>query len=239
MPEPELDLSVYLVTDRRLCPPDRFLPILADCLDAGVTCVQVREKGSARQLWETACQVLPLARARGIPVIINDRLDVALALGADGVHLGQSDLPAAAVRQLCPQPGGSLGPDRYPDLCPQTSPIRQASPSMTGRPFWLGVSVASEDQARAALASGADHLGVGALFPTATKTDAPVLDLPTLGRICRATSLPVVGIGGITPANAAGVLQAGARGLAVVSCVWQAADPPRVVEALVRLVATG
>lgn len=197
-----LDLSVYLVTDRGFGPEDQFWGRLEEALDAGVTCLQVREKGSARQLYETALRILPLARSRGIPLIVNDRLDVAMAVGADGVHLGQSDLDAGAARRL-------WGPGK-----------------------WIGVSARTVDEIRKAEDDGADHLGIGAVFATSTKADAEVLPPGALAKLVAATRLPTVGIGGITVANAAQVFEAGCRGVAVVSAVWAAPNPADAVRAL-------
>jgi len=203
-----LDLSVYLVTDRSFGPVDEFWGRLEEALDAGVTCLQVREKGSAKELYETALRVLPFARSRGIPLIVNDRLDVAMALDADGVHLGQTDLDTGQARRL-------WGPGK-----------------------WIGVSARSEDEIRKAERDGADHLGIGAVFPTSTKADADVLPPLLLARLTAATTLPAVGIGGITVANAAQVFEAGCRGVAVVSAVWSSPRPADVVRQL-RSIADG
>lgn len=198
----DLDLRVYVVTDRGFGPEGSFWEHLEAVLDAGVTCLQVREKGSARDLYEAALRVLPLARSRRIPLIVNDRLDVAMAVDADGVHLGQSDLDAGAARRLW------------------------------GTKKHIGVSVATLDQLRRAEAAGADHLGIGAVFPTSTKADADLVPPPQLAELTAATRLPVVAIGGILVGNAAEVFRAGARGVAVVSAVWGAPDPAGAVRTL-------
>lgn len=197
-----------MVTDRSFGAPEEFWGRLEEVLDAGVTCLQIREKGSARDLYETALRALPLARARGIPLIVNDRLDVAMAIDADGLHLGQSDLDAGAARRL-------WGPGK-----------------------WIGVSVGSEAEIRKAERDGADHLGIGAVFPTSTKTDADSIPPNLLARLTALTALPVVGIGGITTENAAQVFQAGCRGVAVVSAVWASPRASEVVRKL-RAVAEG
>ena len=197
-----LDLRVYVVTDRSFCPPQEFWGRLEEILDAGTTCLQIREKGSAKELYEVALKALPMARARKIPLIVNDRLDVAMALEADGVHLGQSDLDAGVARRLW------------------------------GNGKWIGVSVANEAEVQKAERDSADHLGIGALFPTSTKADAESVSLETLERLTGSTRLPVVGIGGITPTNAPLVFRAGCRGVAVVSAIWAARKPGLVVQAL-------
>jgi len=161
-----------------------------------VTCLQVREKGSAQELYETARRALTLTRPRGIPLIVNDRLDVAMAVDADGVHLGQSDLDTAAARRLW------------------------------GSNKQIGVSVSSLVQLQKAEKDGADYLGIGALFPTQTKTDADSISLNLLTELISFTSLPVVGIGGINLNNARQVFECGCQGVAVVSAVW--ADPDAV-----------
>lgn len=198
----ELDLRVYVVTDRTLGVPGEFWERLEAVLDAGTTCLQIREKGSARDLYETALRVLPLARARRIPVIINDRLDVAMAVDADGVHLGPSDLPPAAARRLW------------------------------GSAKWIGASASTLERVRQAEREGADYLGMGAVFPTTTKADTKALPPQQLADLIAATELPVVGIGGIGVDNAAQVFRAGARGVAVVSAVWAAASPADAVRRL-------
>jgi len=197
-----LDLTVYVVTDRSFGDAEDFWGRLEEVLDAGTTCLQIREKGSVRDLYETALRVRPMARSRGIPMIVNDRLDVAMAVDADGVHLGQSDLDAGAARRL-------WGPRK-----------------------WIGVSAKSEAEIRQAERDGADHLGMGAVFPTSTKSDADAVAPPLLKQLTSLTTLPVVGIGGITVANAAQVFQSGCRGVAVVSAVWSSPRPGEVVRAL-------
>uniref|UniRef100_A0A383VQM6 thiamine phosphate synthase n=1 Tax=Tetradesmus obliquus TaxID=3088 RepID=A0A383VQM6_TETOB len=134
-----------------------------------------------------------LCRPRGIPVIINDRVDVAIAAGADGVHVGQSDIPARLVRQM-------IGPDKI-----------------------LGVSVKTPAEAAKAQADGADYIGVGAVFPTGTKASS-VIGLSGVAEVCRSASLPAVAIGGVGAHNAKETIAAGVEGLAVVSAVFAAPD---------------
>ena len=199
---PSLDLRVYVITDRSFGPEGWFWDNLEAVLDAGTTCLQIREKGSARELYDVSRKILPLARKRGIPLIINDRLDVAMAVDADGVHLGTSDLDAASARRL-------WGPHK-----------------------WIGVSAATDEALLEAEPSGADYVGIGALFPTTTKNDAVVIGADELTRLTGLTPLASVGIGGITLDNAAQVFQNGCRGVAVVSAIWAAANPADAVRAL-------
>ena len=210
MPAWTFDPAICLVTDRSFRAETEFLSTIEAAVDAGVTWVQFREKAglSDRAAWKLAEQVRELTLRKNVPLIIDDRLDLAMAVDADGVHLGQSDLPLTAVRPLW-KPGK----------------------------LW-GVSVFTAEEAREARLAGADYVGVGALFPTATKADAlPVapLHLPELA----AEGLPVIGIGGITPERTADLRRLGCAGIAVVSAVWNAGDPAAVVNAFVRAWASG
>lgn len=192
-----IDLSLYLVTDEHLARGRDLAGIVAWAIDGGVTCVQVRDKsGATRRLLERVRAVRAVASPRGVPVLVDDRLDVALAADADGVHLGQDDLPAKDARRL-------LGPARI-----------------------LGVTAADPAAARRAECDGADYIGSTAVYPTATKPDAgPAIGLDGLSAIVRAVRIPVVGIGGINRENAALVLAAGVAGIAVVSAILGAPDP--------------
>jgi thiamine-phosphate pyrophosphorylase len=171
--------------------------------------VQLREKTlSGRGFYSLALEALALTRPRGIPLIINDRLDIALAAGADGVHLGQGDLPVERARAL-------------------------AREALGGRPFLVGASAHNRSEALAACAAGADYLGCGAVFPTGTKQDiAGVVGVEGLRAVCGAVRIPVLGIGGINAENAPAVMRAGAAGAAVVSAVFGAADPRAAAQAL-------
>lgn len=166
-------------------------------LMGGCTCVQLREKSLPDEaLLPVARELARLCRRYEAPFLVNDRVELALRCGADGVHVGQSDLAAATVRQL-------LGPDKL-----------------------LGVSAHTVAEAQSAQAAGADYLGVGALFPTATKPDAQLVGLDTLRAICRAVDLPVVGIGGITQENLPQLSHTGLTGVALVSDLFSAPDIP-------------
>ena len=192
-----IDLRLYLVTDEGLAAGRSLADIVRRAVAGGVTCVQLRAKtASSRVLLQQAMELIDVIRPLGVPLIVNDRLDIALAAGAAGVHVGQEDLPCDVVRRLVP-PG-----------------------------FCIGVSVSTLAEVRAAEAAGADYLGVSPVFDTPTKRDTPVATgLEGLRRIRAATRLPLVAIGGIHVDNAAAVRGAGADGLAVVSAIIAADDP--------------
>lgn len=188
---------LYLVTDRALALGRPLPAVVAAAAAGGVTAVQLREKGMPGDaLVRAARELLDLLRPLGIPLLINDNPEAALRAGADGVHLGQSDMPVAEARRL-------LGPRAL-----------------------IGLSVESPAQAEAAKRLPVDYLGLSPVFGTRTKTDtAPPLGLSGITAIRRLTTLPLVAIGGIGPGNAREVLAAGADGLAVVSAICSAADP--------------
>ncbi len=190
------DLRLYAVTDRRALPAGVTLAQAVEAaLDGGVTCLQLREKeASAGEILALARTLLPLCRARRVPLLINDRVDIALAAGADGVHLGQEDLPLPEARAL-------LGPDRI-----------------------LGATAHTVEEALRAQAEGADYLGVGAMFPTGTKTNTIPTSADTLKAICAAVSIPVVAIGGVTAQNLPTLAGTGIAGAAVVSAIFSQSD---------------
>jgi thiamine-phosphate pyrophosphorylase len=192
-----IDYSLYLVTDRGLSRGRSTLEIVQAAVRGGVSCVQLRVKsGSTREFIEEALQVKAFLNSNGVPLVINDRVDVALAVAADGVHLGQSDLPLAAARAL-------------------------VANSMV-----IGISVESIPDALEAESGGADYLGVSPIFTTPTKTDtATPLGLAGLKAIRRAVKTPLVAIGGVNRRNAAEVIHSGADGIAVVSAIVAAEDP--------------
>jgi thiamine-phosphate pyrophosphorylase len=205
------DYSVYVVTDRGLAGARPLASIVAAALDGGVGVIQVREKNfPSRTFYEQVLALLRVARPLGRPVIVNDRVDIALAAGAEGVHVGPSDLPCEAVRRMA-------GPDLI-----------------------VGVSVGSVAEAVAAERAGADYLGVSPVFATPTKADAPpATGLDGLRRIRQAVRVPLVAIGGIHAGNAAEVIRAGADGVAVVSAVMAAEDPRAAAAGLLRAVTDG
>jgi thiamine-phosphate pyrophosphorylase len=192
-----IDWSVCLVTDRRAAGSRDLLDIVRAAIAGGTSIVQLREKDAdTRAMLEMGRALLDLTRPAGIPLIVNDRIDVALALDAEGVHVGQDDMPADIARRL-------IGPDRI-----------------------LGVSAETEAQAREAEASGADYLGVGTVFATPSKADtgAPI-GLEGLRAIAQASSVPILAIGGISAENTAAIAAAGAHGVAVISAIISADDP--------------
>ncbi len=187
-----------VITDRRLAGPRGWVAVVQAALEAGATAVQLRDKeATSAELFGMARELEPLVRHHGALFLVNDRFDVALAVNADGVHLGDDDLPVTAARRAVP------------------------------RDFVIGRSADTEDAARAAESAGADYLGVGSVFGTSTKAEVAgeVIGTDQLARVARAVTIPVVGIGGVTPANAAQVAAAGAAGIAVVSAVMAARDP--------------
>jgi thiamine-phosphate pyrophosphorylase len=192
-----IDYSLYLVTDRELAKGRSTQDIVRAAVSGGVTCVQLREKEcSTREFIEEALAVKDFLKERGVPLIINDRVDVALAVGADGVHLGQTDMPLEIAQKIL------------------------------GDTMIIGISAESLEDAVEAEKGGADYLGVSPIYATPTKTDtAPPLGLEGLRAIRRAVNLPLVGIGGLNQDNAADVIRSGGDGVAVVSAVVSAGDP--------------
>lgn len=200
------DYSIYLVTDDGCLQGRSLLDCVREALEGGVTLVQYRAKtASSAEMYAEALQLKALCDSFNVPLIINDRLDIAMAVGAAGVHLGQDDLPCAAARKL-------LGED-----------------------YIIGVSAHNPAEAKAALQSGADYLGCGAVFGTATKADVKKLGTDGLAAICREKGLPVVGIGGVTADNYREVRAAGADGAAIVSGILAQPDIRTTVEAIARI----
>jgi thiamine-phosphate pyrophosphorylase len=201
-----VDYSLYLVADADCAAGRELAALVRAAVAGGVTVVQLRAKGLAgRALVELGYELRRALAGTGVPLLVNDRVDVAIACGAAGVHLGQEDMPVRLARAL-------LGPEGT-----------------------IGVSVNTPEEARRAETEGADYVGAGPAFATATKaTDLPVLGPEGIGRIKGAVRIPVVAIGGIGPENAAGLARAGADGIAVVSAVLGAPDARLAAEALRR-----
>ena len=186
----KLDYSLYLVTNRLLMSTKTLGEAVEQAIIGGCTMVQLREKEiSSLDFYALALDIKEIADSYGIPLIINDRIDIAMAVGAAGVHIGQKDIPADIARKVI------------------------------GKDMLLGVSAASVAEAENAAKAGADYLGVGAMFPTGTKPDAGFVSMEHLGRIRRAVDIPIVVIGGINKENAMLFQPMGIDGLAVVSAV--------------------
>jgi thiamine-phosphate pyrophosphorylase len=205
------DLSVYLVTDTRLSGPRGVAAVAEAAVRGGVTLVQLRDPdATTRALIETARQLQAVLAPLGIPLIVNDRVDVALAVGADGVHLGDRDMPAETARRL-------LGPE-----------------------IIIGVTVHDAAEAQAVDVAIADYAGIGPVFATSTKAEArPAIGVDGFRTLRALVPLPVVGIGGIDAALAAAVVAAGADGVAVVSAICAAANPEAAARAIRGAVTNG
>jgi thiamine-phosphate pyrophosphorylase len=203
-----IDYSLYLVTDRDLARGRSTLDIVMAAANGGVTCVQLREKDcSTLEFIEQALSIKDYLSARGIPLIINDRLDVAQAVKADGIHLGQTDMPLDMARVI------------------------------VGDSMIIGISAESLEDAIKAEKGGADYLGVSPIYATPTKTDtAPPLGLEGLRQIRAAVEIPLVGIGGLNRENAVEVIRNGADGVAVVSAIVAAEDPEAAAGELNQLI---
>lgn len=189
-------LALHVLTDREWSRGRDMLSVAAAALDGGATVIQLRDKtASTRVLIEEGLTLRVLTRERGALLIVNDRVDVALAVEADGAHVGQDDMPAGLARRL-------LGPDRI-----------------------LGVSAVNMEEADEAVAGGADYLGVGPIFPSLGKADAgSPTGVGLLTELARRYTTPLVAIGGITAENASEVVRAGACGVAVITAVVYAED---------------
>lgn len=189
-------LRLYAVTDRRWLNGRTLADAVGSAIRGGVTCVQLREKSlDGGDLLNEAKQVLAVCRKYGVPLIINDDPQIALACGADGVHVGQQDMSPRILRAM-------LGPEKI-----------------------VGVSAATVDEAVQAAKDGADYLGCGAVFATGTKTNTRPVDAARLRAVCEASNVPVVAIGGITAENAPQLRGSGIAGIAVVSAIFAQPDP--------------
>ncbi|WP_247932678.1 thiamine phosphate synthase [Streptococcus mitis] len=188
-------LRLYLVTNRYQDSLESFLEKVETACRSGVTIVQLREKNlTTNQYYQLAKQVKEITDAYQVPLIIDDRLDVCLAVDAAGLHIGDDELPVSVARQV-------LGPDKI-----------------------LGVTAKTVKRALEAEESGADYLGTGAIFPTTTKENAPITRISTLNDICQTVSIPVVAIGGLTSENIDQLIGTGIAGVAVVRDLMQAED---------------
>ena len=189
------DLTLYAITDRHWLNGETLKSQVEKALKGGATMIQIREKDlDEKDFLLEAEELLALCRSYNVPFIVNDNVELAVKIGADGVHVGQSDMNARDVRAL-------IGNDKI-----------------------LGVSTQTVEQALFAQECGADYLGVGAVFPTGSKDDAEVLDRKTLMDICKAVSIPVVAIGGITKDNVCELKGTGIAGISVISAVFAQKD---------------
>lgn len=190
-----LDLSLYLVTNNSE-DEEKFLNIIEESLKGGVSVVQLREKkAETLDFYNLALKVKEITQKYNVPLIINDRIDIALAIDADGVHVGQRDMPAKTARSM-------IGEDKI-----------------------LGVSAANIKEAKKAQRDSADYIGVGAVYPTNTKDDATSVPKKELKEIVKSVDIPVVAIGGITQENTHELNDCGIDGLSVVSAIMEAKNP--------------
>lgn len=188
-------LLLYAVTDRHWLGDRTLYDVVRESLEGGVTFLQLREKSlDDENFYKEAVRLQEMAREYGVPFVVNDNVDIAVRMDADGVHVGQSDMEAGDVRAL-------IGPDKI-----------------------LGVSAQTVEQAVLAEKRGADYLGVGAVFPTGSKDDAVEVSHETLKAICEAVSIPVVAIGGITVNNTPELAGSGICGIAVISAIYGQKD---------------
>ncbi len=208
--KPKIDYTLYLITDRKLMSSPTIEESVEQAVRGGCTLVQLREKeSSSRDFYKTAMKLRELTARLNVPLIVNDRVDIALAVGADGVHVGQDDLPTAVVRQI-------IGPDKI-----------------------IGVSASSLSEALKATEAGADYLGIGAMFTTDTKADAHLTAIKELQRIREAVSLPIVVIGGISKETVPFFRGSGIEGLAVVSAIVAQEDVAGAAQELKKLFLEG
>lgn len=190
-----IDYSLYLVTDRDLLGNKNLAQTIEGAIQGGVTIVQVREKHlSTLNFFQEALTIKEITQKHNVPFIINDRADIALAVDADGLHIGQEDMPLVVARKI-------VGPNKI-----------------------IGVSVTTLEEALLAEKDGADYLGIGAIFPTRTKGDAKYVSLAELKEIKSKISIPIVAIGGINENNITSVMATGVDGAAIVSAIIAAPD---------------
>lgn len=204
MKKNSLDLSLYLVTRRESLSLEAFYNVVLEAVEGGVSIVQLREKGTAlAEFAELGKGILDILRPKGVPLIINDSIELALAIGADGVHLGQGDASVVKARKL-------LGPKAI-----------------------IGLSIETLEQARAAESLDLDYIAASPVFATPTKTDtAKPWGLEGLSELCRSTKFPVVSIGGINLGNIEDIVHAGSAGVAVVSAIIDAPSPQKAAREL-------
>lgn len=202
----KLDTTLYFITDSTGLEREDFLRITEAALSGGATMVQIREKNkTTREYIELAADVHKLTQKYNVPLIIDDRIDVALAIGAEGVHLGQTDTPIDIAR------------------------------SILGNGVIIGATTKTVEQAKEAQTKGADYLGVGAIYPTTTKVQTVLTPVSTLKDICKAVDIPVNAIGGLNKDNVYVLENTGISGLCVVSAIMKAQDPKTETQTLLKL----
>ncbi|SDF28793.1 thiamine phosphate synthase [Halorientalis regularis] len=208
-----MNLDTYLVTAEAISAGRSTVEIVEAAIDGGIDVVQLREKEmSARKRYDLGLELRDLTREADVPLLVNDRIDLAAAIDADGVHLGDADLPISVARD-------QLGEDAI-----------------------VGRSVSTPEAAREAERRGADYLGVGAVYPTDSKDTDPEgteIGLDRIRAVAEAVEIPSVGIGGVKPDNAAAVIETGADGVAVISAITAADDPAAATRALGAAVERG
>ncbi len=202
----DVDYTLYLVTDRALMSTKTLEEAVQQAINGGCTMIQLREKEvSSLEFYQTALSIKAITEKHKVPLLINDRVDIALAVGADGVHIGQSDMPANVVRKL------------------------------VGSAMLLGVSVSTVQEAIRAVKDGADYIGVGAMYPTDSKTDTKLVSMNELQRIRNAVSIPIVVIGGVNKKTVPDFAGTGIDGLAVISAVISQEDITAASKDLIKL----
>lgn len=199
----KLDTTLYFITDSTTVPEDRFLPVVEAACKGGATIIQLREKDrSTREYLELAQATHEITARYGIPLIIDDRVDVALAIGAEGVHVGQSDMPVRLARKL-------MGEGKI-----------------------IGATAKTVPQALEAYEQGADYLGCGAIYPTTTHVKTVITPVETLKDVVKAVPIPVNAIGGLNKDNIFVLKDSGIAGICAVSAIMKAADPETVTREL-------
>jgi thiamine-phosphate pyrophosphorylase len=189
-------LLLYLCSERSYIHDKPIEQAVEEAIAGGVTMVQIREKNaSSREFYEIALKVQNITKKFNIPLVINDRFDIALAIAADGVHVGETDIPVAAIRKIA------------------------------GNKLFIGATANTAEEAIEAQKNGADYIGAGPVYPTKSKVNAKAaIGLATLSEICRAVKIPVIGIGGIDTKNACKVINTGVAGIAIISAILSQKD---------------
>ena len=199
-------MTLYAVTDRAWVGRQSLYEQIEAAINGGATCIQLREKELGEiEFLKEATEISALCKSRGVPLIINDNVDIAVKCGADGVHVGQDDMSVAQVRRI------------------------------VGSEMIIGASAHSVEEALEAVKNGADYLGAGAVFATSTKSDTNILPMETLKDICRTADVPVVAIGGINKENIMKLSGSGVDGVALVSAVFSADDIEQECRLLLKL----